>query len=109
MTVLLVVLTAPMIVAEDTGAASSVDAEVGRLLKRLNQQQTNGQACTDPWAKTMRAMIELGPDAVPELIAALEQPPDEERYMLRSLPFILQGIGDPRAVPSLVQTLVKCN
>jgi hypothetical protein len=29
--------------------------------------------------------------------------------MLRSLPFVLRGIGDPRAVPALIQTLLKCD
>ena len=86
-----------------------VAADVGRLLKLLKQQQDNQMAGDDHWAETMKELIELGPRAVPALVIALRETPIDERHMLRSIPFVLRGIGDPRAVPVLIQTLPKCN
>lgn len=83
--------------------------QVTRLLAELKELQVNRKAGSDPWARKMKELIELGPDAVPALSRALIETPVKERRMLRSLPFILRGIGDKRAVPALIQTLPKCN
>ena len=86
-----------------------VERDVVRLLKKLKQQQDNRQAGQDDWALTIKELIELGPDAVPALSDALIKTPMEDRRMLRSIPFVLRGIGDKRAVPALIQTLPRCN
>lgn len=83
--------------------------KVEELLATLKRQQDNQQAGQDPWALTMKELIELGPDAVPALSRILIDTPVTDRRMLRSLPFVLRGIGDKRAVPALIQTLPKCN
>ncbi len=88
---------------------ASVDEDVAALLKKLKQLQDDRQSGQDPWARTIKELIELGPDAVPALSRALIATPMEERRMLRSIPFVLRGIGDQRAVPALIQTLPKCN
>lgn len=87
----------------------NIDAEVARLLAKLKEQQDDRLSGQDVWARTMKELIELGPDATPVLSRALIETPMEDRRMLRSIPFALRGIGDPRAVPALILTLLKCN
>lgn len=91
------------------GDDADVAVEVKRLLTKLQRQQAHDEAGTDPWAQTLKDLIELGPLAVPLLVTALVETPMEHRSMLRSIPFVLRGIGDARAVPALIQTLPKCN
>ena len=85
------------------------NSEVGLLLQKLDAIQKGNDLGGLEWARTMRSLIELGPDAVPELIEMLDKTPSEDRLMLRSLPFILRGIGDNRAIPVLIRTIPKCN
>jgi hypothetical protein len=95
-------------VTKDPGQ-QDIEAEVARLLTKLKEQQDNRLAGQDVWARTIKELIELGPDATPVLSRTLIETPMEDRSMLRSIPFVLRGIGDRRAVPALVLTLLKCN
>lgn len=56
----------------------------------------------------MKSLIELGPDAVSALSDALDKTAQDDRLMLRSIPFVLRGIGDKRAVPALIRAIPKC-
>ena len=59
----------------------------------------------DERAKTLlKALVDEGPAAVPELIAELDATDDD--IMLRNLGFILRAIGDKRAVPALIRALI---
>ena len=79
------------------------ETDVGLLLNRLDELRPNGGE--DAWAEVLRDLIELGPSAVPELIAEMDATSNE--YMLRCLGFVLRGIGDKRAIPALIRTLPK--
>jgi len=80
------------------------DTKVGRLLALLEKQPSS----SDEWAGTMRELILLGPDAVPELAALLDATPASEGRPLRAIPFVLRGIGDKRAIPALIRTIPRC-
>lgn len=84
------------------------DTRVGRLLKELDDLQKANKLGEDPWARKLREIIEVGPEAVPELIAALDETPVTDRRMLRTLPYLLRGIGDKRAVPALIRAIPRC-
>lgn len=56
----------------------------------------------------MRSLIELGSAAVPRLCEELDRTDQKDRSMLRSLPFVLRGIGDTRAVPALIRAIPRC-
>jgi len=77
------------------------EPRVRNLLRRL----TELVAGQDEWAEVLRDLIQLGPKAVPELIAELDTTDDE--LMLRCLGFVLRGIGDKRAIPALIRALPK--
>jgi beta-lactamase regulating signal transducer with metallopeptidase domain len=79
------------------------NTDVGRLLNRLDELRLKiGQ---DDWAIALRDLIQLGPNAVPELIAEMDA--SDNDYMLRCMGFVLRGIGDKRAVPALIRALPK--
>lgn len=84
------------------------NTKTGLLLQKLDVLQKDHKSGDLEWARTMRELIKLGPNAVPELIDMLDQTPSDDRMMLRSLPFILRGIGDKRAIPVLIRTIPKC-
>ena len=88
--------------------SDEVDAEAIRLLSVLKEQQDNHKTGSDEWAETMRSLINLGSAAVPQLCEDLDRTDQKDRSMLRSLPFILRGIGDTRAVPSLIRAIPRC-
>lgn len=48
----------------------NIDAEVARLLAKLKEQQDDRLSGQDVWARTMKELIELGPDATPLLSRA---------------------------------------
>lgn len=91
-----------------TQAEAGVAGKVTELLQDLKEEQDQGRSGKDAWAGILRQLIELGPDATPTLIRSLEQTPYEDRRMLRSIPFVMRGIGDKRAVPALIATLPRC-
>ena len=79
------------------------DSAVAALLDRLEQQ--NSGSYSDAWLMTMKEIIELGPDCVPELIEELDAT-DNDR-MLRCLGFMLRAINDKRAVPALIRAIPR--
>lgn len=81
------------------------DGPAARLLDRLEAQNAGGELFKDAWLRTLKEIVELGPAAVPELIAELDATEDD--MMLRSLGFTLRAIGDPRAAPALIRALSK--
>jgi hypothetical protein len=83
------------------------DTQVGRLLKELDDLQRSGHLGEDPWARKLKEIIEVGPRAVPELIVELDATPQSDRLMLRTLPFLLRGIGDKRAIPALIRAIPR--
>lgn len=81
------------------------DTPIGKLLDKLAEQNAGQARFRDAWARTLREIIELGPDAVPELIAELDATSDN--MMLRCLGFTLRAIGDRRAVPALIRAIPR--
>ncbi len=79
--------------------------KIGKLLDELAEQNASGDLFHDVWARTLKAIVDLGPEAVPELIAELDATNDN--MMLRCLGFTLRAIGDKRAVPALIRALPK--
>src|SRR5579875_784041 len=79
--------------------------KIGKLLDELAEQNASGDLFHDVWARTLKAIVDLGPEAVPELIAELDATNDD--VMLRCLGFTLRAIGDKRAVPALIRALPK--
>ncbi|WP_010587387.1 M56 family metallopeptidase [Schlesneria paludicola] len=73
----------------------------GPLLDQLEIRDVG----SDFWLRTMKQLADLGPDAVPDLIAELDD--TEDRRMLQCLGFILRAIGDRRAVPALIRAIPK--
>jgi hypothetical protein len=84
------------------------DTKLGRMMKELQDFQNAQKTGEDEWARQMRAIIELGPEAVPELITFLDQTPRKDRRMMRSIPYLLRGIGDKRAIPALIRAIPRC-
>jgi hypothetical protein len=60
---------------------------------------------TELWCTLMRELVAIGPGAVPQLCAELDQ--TREDRALRRLAFALRAINDPRAVPALIRALPK--
>jgi RNA polymerase sigma factor (sigma-70 family) len=88
---------------EDQPAPRRQQSDVSKLLNRLNELRD--KRGDDDWAAVLRDLIQLGPGAVPELIAELDTTHDES--MLRCLAFVLRGIGDKRAIPALIRAFPK--
>ena len=80
------------------------DSKVNRALNGLEEEYAQG-GFKDPWAFQLKEIIDLGPDAVPELIVELDA--TDSDIMLRNLGFMLRAIGDQRAVPALIRALPK--
>jgi hypothetical protein len=81
------------------------DTPTGRLLDELDQHNRRNCAFTDPWCRTLREIVDMGPAAVPELIDELDATDND--MMLRCLGFTLRAIGDKRAVPGLIRAIAK--
>ena len=79
-------------------------SQVNKALEALEQDYAQF-SFKDPWAFRLKEIIEMGPDAVPELIAELDA--TDSDIMLRSLGFMLRAIGDKRAVPALIRAIPK--
>jgi len=60
---------------------------------------------TEIWCAALRDLVEIGGPAVPHLVAELERTEDEST--LRAPAFALRAIGDPRAVPALIDGIPK--
>lgn len=81
------------------------DTPTGRLLDKLEGQNGGDELFKDSWLRTLKAIVDLGPDAVPELIEELDATQDDR--MLRCLGFTLRAIGDKRAAPALIRAIPK--
>ena len=81
------------------------DTQTGKRLDRLEQQNAGPELFHDSWLRTIKEIVEAGPEAVPELIEELNAT-DNDR-MLRCLGFMLRAIGDKRAVPALIRAIPK--
>ena len=85
----------------DEAVPKRPQSDVGKLLNRLEKLEF----LSEEWAQTMRALIQLGPNATPELIAELDTTNDQR--MLSCLGFVARGIGDKRIVPALIRAFPK--
>ena len=81
------------------------DSAAGNLLNRLQEQNAGNARFEDPWCKTLKELVDLGPTAVPELIEELDATNNDT--MLRCLGFTLRAINDKRAVPALIRAIPK--
>jgi beta-lactamase regulating signal transducer with metallopeptidase domain len=81
------------------------DSVAGKLLDRLEQFNGSQAIFKDGWMRVMKQIVELGPDAVPDLIEELDAT-DNDR-MLRCLGFMTRAIDDKRAVPALIRAIPK--
>ena len=78
---------------------------IGQLLDKLEEQNAGAARFHDTWLRTLKAIVDLGPDAVPELIAELDTTTDD--MMMRCCGFTLRAIGDRRATPALIRAIPK--
>ena len=78
---------------------------MGRLLDRLEGQDAGSAQFSESWLRTLKEIVDLGPDAVPELVDELDATNDN--MMLRCMGFTLRAIGDKRAVPALIRAIPK--
>jgi RNA polymerase sigma factor (sigma-70 family) len=85
----------------DEAVPKRPQSDVGKLLNRLEKLEF----LSEEWAQTMRALIQLGPNATPELIAELDATNDPR--MLSCLGYVTRGIGDKRIVPALIRAFPK--
>ncbi|HEX4608379.1 MAG TPA: sigma-70 family RNA polymerase sigma factor [Urbifossiella sp.] len=78
-----------------------------KLIDRLRElkPQNGSEALTDVSAAALRDLVNLGPAAVPDVIAELDATTDP--FLLRCLGFAARAIGDRRVVPALIRALPK--
>jgi RNA polymerase sigma factor (sigma-70 family) len=57
------------------------------------------------WTKSIRTLVQIGPPAVPELVAELDRTSNDNT--LRAMGFTLRAIGDPRACPALIRAIPR--
>jgi hypothetical protein len=80
------------------------DTKVNRLIEQL-EVTYRLHAFEDPWASVLKEIADIGPDAVPDLIAELDA--TDSDIMQRNMGFLLRAIGDKRAVPALIRALPR--
>jgi RNA polymerase sigma factor (sigma-70 family) len=95
----------PKAAAKDSPPAPKAEPTAARKLLDRLQELKKGQALNDDSAAVLRDLINLGPAAVPDVIAELDATTDP--FMLRCLGFAARGIGDKRVVPALIRALPK--
>jgi hypothetical protein len=81
------------------------DTPTGKLLDELDKHNRRNRAFTDLWCRTLKAIVDTGPAAVPELVEELDATDDGR--MLGCLGFMLRAIGDKRAIPALIRATPK--
>ena len=59
----------------------------------------------DEWGGAIRELVEIGPDALPELLRELEKA--ERHPTLRGLLFAIRAIDDPRSLPNVIGAMGK--
>jgi hypothetical protein len=80
------------------------DTKTNRVLEALEQEYAANRF-SDAWAYKLKELIELGQDAVPDMIAELDATDSDP--MLRNLGFAARAIGDKRLVPALIRALPR--
>jgi beta-lactamase regulating signal transducer with metallopeptidase domain len=96
---------------DEPGAAELVqsrirrDTPTGRMLARLDDMNHSYGDFAKPWARLIRDLINIGDDAVPELVAELDDTTDDRT--IRTMGFTLRAIGDKRAIPALIRAIPK--
>jgi beta-lactamase regulating signal transducer with metallopeptidase domain/peroxiredoxin/Leucine-rich repeat (LRR) protein len=95
--------------AESTEANASQQPDDGTT-QRIRQQIYILRHFTmigkgDVWAGAIRELAEIGPPAVPELLAELQR--DTGTYTQSTIAVALRAIGDPRAIPGVIHALAK--
>ena len=63
------------------------DTPTGRLLDELDKHNRRNRAFTDLWCRTLKAIVDIGPVAIPELIEELDA--SDDGRMLSCLGFII--------------------
>lgn len=81
------------------------DTKAGRLLGELDDMNAGSALFTDSWLGVMKEIVEIGPDALPELVAELDA--TDKDMMIRCCGFMLRAMGDKRGVPALVRAFPK--
>ncbi|GAA4420888.1 carboxypeptidase regulatory-like domain-containing protein [Bremerella cremea] len=81
------------------------ETPTGKLLDQLEEVSQGPDLYTDRWAKIIQQIVELGPDAIPELSNELST--SESGLMQSCCAFALRAIGDPRAIPVLIQNIPR--
>ncbi len=81
------------------------DSIVNRLLDKFERQSIGNDNYCDPWLRTIKDIVDLGPAAVPELIEELDATKDP--WMLQLLGFTLRAINDRRSVPALIRAIPR--
>lgn len=78
---------------------------VGGLLDQLEFHNSGELRYSERRLAVLHQIVMLGRNAVPELCRELELTDDDS--MIRCMAFALRAIGDPRAVPALIQAIPK--
>lgn len=91
--------------AEEKPAEKPEKSKVRKSLDRLQNLEGNFFDTKDGFASSIREIVLVGKDGVPELIDELDSTQNERT--MRCLGFALRAIGDKRAIPALVRAIPK--
>jgi serine/threonine-protein phosphatase 6 regulatory ankyrin repeat subunit B len=80
------------------------EARIDEAMEKIARLSLRGQA--DAWAGAVRDLAEIGPPAVPAIVAELQH--TRLPYARSALAVALRAIDDPRAVPGLCAALANC-
>ncbi len=81
-----------------------IDDRVASIIAEFRKLNHTVDEC-ETWCLLMQELVRIGKPAVPALSKELES--TDSSAMIRRLAFALRAIGDPRAVPSLIQSIPK--
>ncbi len=84
-------------------ADPQLQAKIDNAINVIHQHQD--AKSVDEWGQAVRTLIEIGPPAVPTLIAELDK--ETRDHSLRKLAFTLRGINDVRAIPALIRAIPR--
>jgi len=101
---LLVALPGLLLAQEKPAPRVRPDSKTNKVIEALEQEYA-ANGFKDGWAFQLKALIDLGADAVPDIISELDA--TDRDIMLRNLGFAARAIGDKRVVPALIRALPK--
>ena len=81
------------------------NTKAGNLLDQLEVFNQPEFVFHEEWLQTLHDLVQLGPDAIPELIDELDATDDNR--MFRCMGFVMRAIGDARAVPALIRAIPR--